>query len=62
MGTMYALRESAHRVTLAYSGIDGTNVAERAAIGGYQDGFGIAMIFVVAAVLCSGLRGRDVSR
>ena len=62
MGTMYALRESVHRATLASSGIYGAELAERATIGGYRDGFAIAMIFVATAVLCSVLRGRDASR
>jgi MFS family permease len=62
MGTMYSLRESVHRTTLASSGVYGAELAERAAIGGYRDGFAIAMIFVAAAVLCSILRGRDASR
>lgn len=62
MGTMYALRESVHRVTLASGGIDGAELAERAAIGGYKDSFAIAVIFVGAAMLCSVLRGHDVSQ
>lgn len=62
MGTMYSLRESVHREALASSDLDGTELAQMAVIGGYKDGFMIAMFFVIAAVLFSVLRGRDTLR
>lgn len=62
MGTMYSLRESLHHEALASSGLDGTEMAQLAVIGGYKDGFVIAMFFVIAAVLFSVLRGRDALR
>ena len=62
MGTVYSLRELAHRTALASAGLDDPEVAEKAVVLGYRDGFMVAILFVTAALFCSILRGRDLPK
>ena len=62
MGTVYSLQELAHRTALASAGLSDGEVVEKAVILGYRDGFTIAILFVIAAVFCSVLRGRDLPK
>lgn len=60
-GTIYALRESAHRASLASQGVEGSELTQGAVVGGYADGFALAVLFVTAAVVFSAFRGRDTA-
>lgn len=59
IGTLYSIRENAHRDILSSAGLEETELGIRAVIGGYGDGFTVAIGFVILAVLCSAYRGKE---
>lgn len=57
VGTVYTIRESFHYERLTQDIGDAATLAERAVISGYADGFAIALMFVLIAIVTSASRG-----
>jgi len=62
VGTFYALQEVTHKSNLNEIGMDSVLLAEKAVVSGYNLGISIAIVFVVAVILCSALRGSEANR
>ncbi len=61
-GTFYALQEISNRSVSNLVNTDSLISAEKAAVSGYNFGISIAIVFVLAAVMCSALRGPETNR
>ena len=57
VGTVYTIRESFHYEILSQDIGGAATLAERAVISGYADGFAVALMFVLIAIVTSASRG-----